>query len=184
MKISLTLLVALTLGFAQAQGKQSQKVSYDFDGDKKTDVFQIKNGVLAYALSSVGNKEVRSKGGSPADNTWLELSKNVVVYHCQFMRGTNTFKFRYDPKIKQFKLIGYDNEQFGNALNDGSGRSSYNLLTGDYQANWFYYDEKKQDLMPKPAIKKKWPVKTYLLKDFGEETIDQLYEVELESDKG
>ena len=38
--------------------------------------------------------------------------------------------------------------------------------------------------MPKPAIKKKWPVKTYLLKDFGEEMIDQLYEVELESDKG
>lgn len=159
-----------------------QKVTYDFDGDKKTDVFQIKDGLLVYALSSQGKKEVKSKGGSYADRTWLKLQKNVVVFHCQFMRASNTFKFRYDSKLKQFKLIGYDNEQFGNAANDGSGTSSYNLLTGDYIANWNIYDYKKEELVARPTIKKKLPVKVYLLKDFGDDMIDALYQVDSENE--
>lgn len=160
-----------------------QKVSFDFDGDKKADVFQIKSGHLSYTLSSQKGKETQSQGVSYSDRTWLELSKNVVVYQCAFNRGQNTFKFRYDPKLKQFKLIGYDNEQFGNAANDGSGRSSYNLLTGDYVANWNYFDNEKEVLVARPEVRKKLPLKTYLLKDFGEAMIDQLYEIDMENEK-
>jgi len=168
---------------AQAQDELPQKVVYDFDGDGKEDVFEIRKGYLSYALTSQKGKEVRSKGAGYSDVTWLELVKNVVVYQCQFNRGQNTFKFRYDPKLGQFKLIGYDNDQFGNATNDGSGSASYNLLTGNYIAQWFYFDDKKEELIGKPEIRKKLPIKTYLLKDFGDEMIDQLYDIDTKFDK-
>lgn len=177
MKAITVLFISISLSLATAQ-EGLQKISYDFDGDKKADVFEIKNGKLSCMLSAQGNKSVSSKGGSYADRTWLELKGNVVVYHCSFMRGANTFKFRYDARLKAMRLIGYDNEQFGNAANDGSGSSSYNLLTGDYKANWNYYDAKKQELVPNPPVSKKYPSKVYLLKDFGDEVVDVLYQVD------
>lgn len=182
MKVTFTLFLAVSLSLATAQ-ESLQKVSFDFDGDKKADVFEIKDGKLSCALSSQGNKAVISKGGSYADRTWLELKGNVVIYHCSFMRGGNTFKFRYDPKLKAMRLIGYDNEQFGNAANDGSGSSSYNLLTGDYKANWNYYDDKKKALRAYPPVSTKYPAKVYLLKDFGDEVVDELYQVDSRHNK-
>lgn len=164
--------------FAQDTESANQKVTFDFDGDQMTDVVEIKDGLLVYTLSSQNNKPVQSKGMSFADVHSLSLAKNVVVLHCQFMRGENTFKFRYDSKIKAFKLIGYDNEQYGNATNDGSGSASYNLLTGDYVATWHYYDQKKEDLKTYPVINKKMSIKVYLLKDFGEEMIDEMYDID------
>lgn len=177
-KVGMVLLAILWVFRVAAQEELTQKLSYDFDGDGKADVFQIRDGYLSYALTSQKGKEVRSKGAGYSDRTWLELSKNVVVYQCQFNRGHNTFKFRYDPKLGQFKLIGYDNEQYGNAANDGSGSSSYNLLTGSYIANWHYFDYEKEELKAKPEIRKKLPLKTYLFKDFGDEMIDQLYGID------
>lgn len=158
-----------------------KKVSYDFDGDGKNDVFQIKGGYLTYALSSQGSKEVKSKViGYETEMLSLELKKNVVSFSIGFMRGSNTFKFRYDSKISDFKVIGYDNEQFGNAVHDGSGASSYNLLTGDYEANWMEYNEAKEELLGKPTIKKKLPIKVYAFKGFGEDMIGKISEVDAE----
>lgn len=173
----LLFLLLLSVSLASAQ-EGKQKIAFDFDGDKKADVFQIKDGKLSYALTSQGNKTITSKGGSYADQTYLELKGNVVIYHCVFMRASNTFKFRYDTRLKAIRLIGYDNEQFGNAVNDGSGFSSYNLLTGDYKAQWNYFDQKKGELMAAPPVAKKYPAKVYLLKDFGDEVVDALYEVD------
>lgn len=182
-KLWMVFVAILWIVRAQAQDELPQKVVYDFDGDGKEDVFQIGEGYLSYALSSQKEKEVRSKGAGYSDQTWLELVKNVVVYQCQFNRGQNTFKFRYDPKLGQFKLIGYDNDQFGNAVNDGSGSVSYNLLTGSYIAQWFYFDHKKEILIRKPEIRKKLLVKPYLFTDFGDAMIDQLYEMDASFDK-
>jgi hypothetical protein len=173
--VYLFFLFSATMAFAQ-EGKQ--KIVFDFDGDKKADVFQIKDGKLSYALTSQGNKTITSKGGSYADQTYLELKGNVVIYHCIFMRASNTFKFRYDARLKAIRLIGYDNEQFGNAVNDGAGLSSYNLLTGDYKAQWNYFDQKKGELIAAPPVSKKYPAKVYLVKDFGDEVVDALYQVD------
>lgn len=94
------------------------------------------------------------------------------------MRGENYFKFRYDRKLKKIVLIGYDNTQYGNAANDGSGNSSYNLITGAYEANWSYIDEQTQELIPYPKITKKLPVKIYTLKEFCDKTIEALNKIE------
>jgi hypothetical protein len=104
-------------------------------------------------------------------------SKNVVVLAINYMRASYTYKFRYDPKLKQIKVIGYDNEQFGNAVNDGSGMSSYNLLTGAFEANWNHWNDKKKQLIADPKISKKLPIKTYLLKDFSDSMIEALEKV-------
>jgi hypothetical protein len=164
------------LSFAQ---DRIHKLSFDFDGDGTSDVVQIKGEQLCYSLSSLGSKEVKSQMiGYEGDMLNLELKKNVVVLTIGFMRATNTFKFRYDAKLKQFKMIGYDNEQYGNAVHDGAGASSYNVLTGDYEAQWSYYDEKKEETLAGAPIRQKLAVKTYLLKDFGDKVITEMYDID------
>jgi len=170
-------LVSLSL-FSFAQ-ERTHKLSFDFDGDGTSDVVQIKGEQLCYSLSSLGSKEVKSQMiGYSEEMLDLELKKNVVVLTIGFMRAVNTFKFRYDAKLKQFKMIGYDNEQYGNAVHDGAGASSYNILTGDYEAQWSYYDEKKEETIAGPAIRQKLAIKTYLLKDFGEKVISEMYDID------
>ena len=63
--------------------------------------------------------------------------------------------------------------EFGNAVNDGSGESSVNLLTGDYIGNWNYYDHlannEAGELVKIPTIKTKMKFKVIHLEDFGED---------------
>ena len=79
------------------------------------------------------------------------------------------------------KLIGYDNVQYGSATNDGSGNSSYNLATGNYEATWNYYDKKKKTLIALPKFKRKLPLKTYLLKDFNDKLIEKLNDIDYQN---
>jgi hypothetical protein len=158
------------------------KISYDLDTDGKVDKLELVNtddGMkITYALSSQGNKVISTQNITTAgDQRTVSMSKNVVVLAINYMRASYTYKFRYDPKLKQIKVIGYDNEQFGNAVNDGSGMSSYNLLTGAFEANWNHWNDKKKQLIPDPKISKKLPIKTYLLKDFSDSMIEALEKV-------
>ena len=164
-----------------AEMRAQTALSGDFDGDGKTDKMNLIENADGYKITyslSLLNKTFSSKvitnGG---DTKSLSMTKNVVVLSCQFMRGDNVFKFRYDTKLKQMKLIGYDNNQYGNAVNDGSGSSSYNLSTGQYVANWKHYDQKKGELIALPKSSKKYPIKNYTLNNFSDAMIDQLYKV-------
>jgi hypothetical protein len=80
-------------------------------------------------------------------------------------------------KLKQLKIIGFDNTQYGNATNDGSGTSSYNLSTGQYIANWNHFDERKNTLVAVPKISKKYPLKNYKVNQLKDEVISQLQDV-------
>jgi hypothetical protein len=55
--------------------------------------------------------------------------------------------------------------------------SSYNLLTGAFEANWNHWNDKKKELISDPKISKKMPIKTYLLKDFSDSMIEALEKV-------
>lgn len=159
------------------------KVTADLDGDTTPDRFEIittdQGFKIGYALSTQGSKPLFSQVVTSAgDETKVSVNKNVVTLTIGYMRAIYTYKFRYDPKLKQIKVIGYDNEQFGNAANDGAGMSSYNLLTGGYVAQWNHYDEKKKVLVADPKISKKLPLKDYVLKNFSDKVIDELNSVE------
>jgi hypothetical protein len=170
-------LVALTAFLSTALFGQSQ-VQIDFESDGKMDNATLKKTeegyFLQYTLSSDGKKHTTPTITMGGDENSLSVKKNVLTISSQFMRGENYFKFRYDNKLKKIILIGYDNTQYGNATNDGSGSSSYNLLTGNYVANWNSFGEKKNDLIALPPISKKLPIKIYPLDNFSDDTISEL----------
>ncbi len=158
-------------------------ISYDFDNDGKMDKFEIVNRdsvfFISYLLTSKPKITQNSKSiGLNGMNSMLQLQKNVVILTNSFMRSANYFKFRFDLKSKKFKLIGYENEQFGNAVHNGAGLSSYNLLNGNYIANWNYYNERKSKLVSIPTIRKKIPTKVYTINQFGDDMINELYDLD------
>ena len=158
-------------------------ISFDFDNDGKKDKFEIVNKdslfFISYLLTSEPKLIHFSKSISlNGMNSMLQIQNNVVTLTNSFMRSVNYFKFRYDLKSRKFKLIGYENEQFGNALHNGAGLSSYNLLTGKYVANWNYYNDRKNKLFSIPTIRKKIPTKIYTISQFGDDTINELYDLD------
>lgn len=175
-----TNLLFLCLLFSLSSLAQTTSLSTDLDEDGQKDKVVLKtegefNYKIVYSLSSQKGKSYESQvvtlGGQTNE---LSLKNKVVILTSTYMRGVNTFKFRYDKALKQLKVIGYDNEQFGNAVNDGSGTGSYNLSTGIVEATWNSYNEKKQTLITLPTIRKKLPVRNYTVSDFSDKLIEKL----------
>jgi hypothetical protein len=156
-------------------------VTFDFDNDGHIDsltAIRSDTGcIITCYLSSLKNKAISSDIITDiGDITTVTLENKVAVIKNQFMRAENIFRFRYAANLKQLILIGYDTENYGGATHDGSGHSSYNLLTGLYEANWNRFNEKKMELMALPKIVKKFPVKVYTLKKFSDKVIGELDE--------
>ncbi len=164
-------------GTAFAQGNII--ITADLDGDGKPDKFWIAGDKLHYQLSTQNSAPKSSK---PLDieglNNSLKVSKNVVAVSLWAMRSGTEYKLRYDKTQGDFRVIGYDSENFGPATNDGSGKSSYNLLTGDYVANWNHFDMKQEKLIALPTIKKKSPAKKYFLATFDEKAMNEISSVD------
>ena len=141
-------LVALTTILSTTLFGQNQ-IQIDFENDGKMDNANLKKTeegyFIQYTLSTDGKKHTTKIITMGGQENKLTVKKNVLIINSQFMRGENYFKFRYDKKQKKIILIGYDNNQYGNASNDGSGSSSYNLITGNYEANWYSFDENKNE---------------------------------------
>ncbi|WP_342328079.1 hypothetical protein [Pedobacter sp. FW305-3-2-15-E-R2A2] len=96
-------------------------------------------------------------------------TKNGFEFFNDWMRAGYKNQFRYNTKTKKIQLIGMSRYEFGNAISDGSGESSVNLLTADYIGNWNYYDTDKDELIKIPTIKTKMKFNLINLEDFGEE---------------
>ncbi len=178
--MKLKLIFMLLLGSKLAFAQQSTQLDLDADGilDNVT-LANIETGFsLEYKLSTQKNKafvtKIITSGGT---TNGVSASKNVLVLKCQFMRGENYFKFRYDAKLKQVKLIGYDNVQYGTANQNGSGTGSLNLATQTYEGVWNVYDQKQKKLVELPKTTKKVATKTYILKNFDDAAIAELDQI-------
>jgi hypothetical protein len=177
MKIKLIFLCLITASKIFAQSS----VTFDFDNDGYLDsltAIRTDTGcVITSYLSSLNNKAISSDIiTNIGDITTVTLENKVIVIRNQFMRAESIFRFRYAANLKQLILIGYDTENYGGASHDGSGHSSYNLLTGLYKANWNRINYKKMELVAVPAIVKKFPVKIYTLQNFSDKVIEELDE--------
>lgn len=172
-----TFALLFSYGAAFAQGNIT--ITADLDGDGKQDKFWLNKDKLQYQLSTQKNI---TKSSKPLDieglNNSLKVSKNVVAVSMWAMRSGTEYKFRYDKVRGDFRVIGYDSENFGPATNDGSGKSSYNLLTGDYVANWHHFDMKQEKLIALPTITKKSPAKKYYLATFDEKTMNEISSID------
>ena len=56
-------------------------------------------------------------------NSWIHLKVETKF------NIISTYKFKYYPNLKNMRLIGYDEESFGNANHDGAYSKSINFLT-------------------------------------------------------
>lgn len=164
---------------------QSTILYHDFDRDGKKDKFfvlQTNQGRrICYQLSTQRNKTVSSFLFTECHRTFLELKNKQVVVTNDGMRFFYYYTFVYDSQLKEFKLIRADADRFGNCVHDASGESCYNLLTGIYTAHWNHYDDAKERLIHLPAIKKRKLVKLWLLKDYGDELLWELAQVDIET---
>lgn len=65
----------------------------------------------------------------------LDFKNNVLSIGSCFGNGRfcKTLKFKFYSAIKNMRLIGYDEESFGNAVHEGAYLKSINLLTNTYE---------------------------------------------------
>ena len=115
------------------------KLEKDFNQDGHKDlvaVMQKGEQVKIFAIISKGAKAFRTITHQDpsyfACCSSMEFIKGIVKFTTLGNRYFQTFSFRYNRQLSNFELIGYDAESFGNAIHDGAGTQSLNLLTGRY----------------------------------------------------
>lgn len=70
----------------------------------------------------------------------IEQKGAVIKVYSNGMRYFENYTFRYNKTTSTFDFIGYDNESFGNAVNDGAGTHSINMLTGTHIGHIYHAD--------------------------------------------
>lgn len=101
-------------------------------------------------------------------------TKNGFEFSNNWMRAGYACQFRYNPTSKKIQLIGMSRYEFGPASNDGSGKSSVNLLTNDYIGNWNYWVDEPGELIPTKIIKQKMVFSTIYFDNFGDDVFNIL----------
>jgi hypothetical protein len=153
------------------------KLIKDIDNDGIKDIMYVDStkSTIVCKLSRTNFKLVSSKPIEILNYpSGVAETKNGFVFYNDWMRAGYKNQFRYNAKTRKIQLIGMSRYEFGNVVNDGSGESSVNLLTGDYIGNWNYYDDyainNEGALVKIPTIKTKMKFGVINLEDFGEET--------------
>jgi hypothetical protein len=167
------LVYILILIFVQSMAFGQNKLVKDLDNDKiKDTVFiDIDSSRIVCRLSTQNFRKIRSRVIEILnDESGITLTRSGFSFYNNWMRAGYRNQFRYEAKSKRIRLIGMSRYEFGNAVNDGSGESSINLLTGDYVGNWNFYDEDKQELISIPTIKTKMHIPVTYLEFFNDET--------------
>ncbi len=148
------------------------KISKDLDGDhiKDTLFLDRDHSQIVCSLSTHDFKESRSMELN-MDDAGIRETKHGFVFFYNYMRAGSDNQFRYDKHAKKMRLICMSRYEFGNAANDGSGKSSVNLLTNNYIGEWNYYDENKMKLITMAPIKKKMHFGKIYLETFSDQVM-------------
>lgn len=143
---------------AMGQQPTKQTLSKDLDFDSIADqiIYDPGEGVITCKLSTQGFKPITSPafGDLEPEQSKVSLTASGFQLSYGFMRWGYGWSFRYDKVAKKIRLIGMNRYDFGNAANDGSGKSSVNMLTNKYEGYWHYYDHKQGKLVAIPVIRK------------------------------
>lgn len=112
---------------------------FDVDGAAGKVVVCSKNNVedeniVVIYLSSKNNNAYYSFPFS-SNSYNIETKNNVLIIGSCFGNGRycKTLKFKFYPALQNMRLIGYDEESFGNAAHEGAYMKSVNLLTNKYE---------------------------------------------------
>ena len=168
MKKNLILLLFVLTNLVSGQ----DKLVKDIDHDKKNDTVFIdtKTSKIICVLSTLNYKSVSSKSIEILnEHSGIKETKSGFVFYNDWMRAGYKNQFRYNSKTKKIQLIGMSRYEYGNAIGEGSGESSFNLLTGDYIGNWYYFDIARDSLFKLPTIKSNLKFTPIYLSDFSDE---------------
>lgn len=85
-------------------------------------------------------------------------SGNGFYIHEAYMRSTTIYSLEYEEETGRFRFAGLDNDYLGPATNDGSGYYSIDLISGDFEAEWGYWDPVREELFPMPKIESNFKI--------------------------
>jgi len=143
----------------------------DNDGIRDSAYLSVEDSTIVCRLSTQNFTKMASK---PIEILNFQSGVGDINNGFQFfnhwMRAGCENQFRYNPQTKKMQLIGMNRYEFGNAMNDGSGESSVNLLTGNYTGDWNYYDSEKDTLIKIPTIYANLNFGVINLEDFSQDT--------------
>ena len=141
-------------------GKPFQ-LTNDLDGDGINDDVIVyadnseEDKIVAIYLSTVYNA-TKAYYSFPLQSNFynLEFQKNVLTISCcnGLGRLCTTLKFKFYDKLKNMRLIGYEEENSGNAAHDGAYLKSVNLLTNKYEISGGRRKNKISKTISLPAI--------------------------------
>jgi hypothetical protein len=164
-------ILTFTICAKYSLGQNALVKDIDLDGKRDTVYIDAEKSTIVCVLSSMNYKPVFSKPIEILNETsGITGTKNGFEFFNSWMRAGYKNQFRYNSKTKKVQLIGMSRYEFGNAVHDGSGESSVNLLTGDYIGNWNYFDIGTDRLVRIPTIRKKMKFKPINLENFSEDT--------------
>jgi hypothetical protein len=156
-------------------------IQADFNSDGKNDFFAVvksKEQTQFLAQLSPANKPILSQAIDFESGKIVFVKNDLSIRNLTGMRFVPTYKFRFEQEKASFRLIGYDAESYGNAVGEGSGTASFNLLTGAYENAYNYFDRKKKKPMPYPKTKAKFKLESIYLAEFGDKAIDKLLAID------
>lgn len=156
MKQFFTIIALLIVSLVNAQS--TRKIIKDFDGDKWIDTVFIDSEAkkLFSVLSSNNYQRVSSfKIRSLNFGNTLVDTKDGFEFWNDYDRSGWINTFTYNPKEKKMQLIkisrtDYDlsSTTYGEAVREGSGKSSINLLTNTYIGDFYYFKNDKLNKLP------------------------------------
>ena len=139
----------------------------DHDGIDDTVFFDTDTGSIICKLSTKNFDPIKSKPNLADDmSVGINKTKSGFEFYVTGMRAGSANQFRYEEKDKTIRLIGMSRYEFGPANNDGSGKSSVNILTNNYIGEWNRYDLVNSELIKMPTIKAKMYFEKTKLENF------------------
>lgn len=149
----------------------------DLDGITDSIRYNFQEEFLRFLLSS--------RKFEPMDIPWpkipcrctIEAINGGFTYETLCMRAFANYSYLYDKEVGKFRWTGFSDEYLGNAANDGSGTQSFDLITGEYVADFKYFGMDLNYLFSLPTITEKYDVPPIYLgdEDFELPPYDTLY---------
>jgi len=189
-----TVMILSALAFIAGSLQAQEILIKDLDGDGITDTVRIKeskiddeNSLARFIclLSSHRFEEIKSQPINIPHfaNTVVEVGvtstkSGFEIFTNEAFMGFREQKaqFRFDRQTGKMQLIGMTNASSGNAEGDDKGKSSVNLLTGDYIGDWYLLEPNLEKLVKIPTIKAKMNFGKIYFEDF----INTLFKYEKE----
>ncbi|MBB6371494.1 hypothetical protein [Chryseobacterium shigense] len=171
-----------------SNGKEMKRIVADFDKDKKDDVITVINqseyelhSAKKYLIIYLSSKNKTFSIDFDLFNGVFVIPlqyKNDVLEFLVYQEGTGVYghglKLRFNQKVKDIQLIGYD---YSYRTPGGHCNKTYNLLTGDYNVTNDFYNMKTGKTEVESFKGNKKQPKHIFIKNFSSQLFENLSSV-------